>query len=55
MIRSFLLRGMLCGIVAGFFAFFFTHQANEPHMTQAIAFETQMRIALGNPLNSARS
>jgi hypothetical protein len=50
MIRSFLIRGMLCGIIAGFFAFLFAHQVGEPQINRAIAFETQMQRASGKPL-----
>jgi predicted cobalt transporter CbtA len=49
MIRSFLIRGMLCGIVAGLFAFFYAHQAGEPQIGQAIAFEARMQHVAGEP------
>jgi predicted cobalt transporter CbtA len=49
-IRSYLLRGMLCGIVAGVFAFLYAHQIAEPQISQAVTFETQMRSAAGKPL-----
>jgi predicted cobalt transporter CbtA len=50
MIRSFLIRGMLCGIVAGIFAFFYARQFGEPQISHAIAFETQRQLASGKPL-----
>lgn len=40
---------MLCGIVAGIVAFLYAHQAGEPQIGHAIAFEAQMQRATGKP------
>jgi hypothetical protein len=42
MAGTLLLRGMLCGIVAGLLSFGFLRIAGEPQVDQAIAFETQL-------------
>jgi predicted cobalt transporter CbtA len=42
MTRSLLVRGMLCGLVAGLLAFAFARLVGEPEVERAIAFETQM-------------
>lgn len=49
MMGAFLMRGMLCGIVAGLLAFFYAHFIGEPEVGRAIALETQRRIASGMP------
>jgi predicted cobalt transporter CbtA len=41
MVRTFLVRGMLVGIVAGLFSFAFLKVYGEPQVDRAIAFETQ--------------
>jgi predicted cobalt transporter CbtA len=45
MIRTFLVRGMLVGVVAGLLAFGFAKVFGEPQINLAIAFETQMEKA----------
>jgi predicted cobalt transporter CbtA len=47
--RSLLLRGMLVGLMAGLLVFAFAHWAGEPHVDRAIAFETSMDQARGEP------
>jgi hypothetical protein len=42
MVRTFLVRGMLVGIVAGLLSFGFLKIYGEPQVDRAIAFETQM-------------
>jgi predicted cobalt transporter CbtA len=42
MVRTFLVRGMLVGIVAGLLSFGFLKVYGEPQVDRAIAFETQM-------------
>ena len=42
MVRTFLVRGMLVGIVAGLLSFGFLKLYGEPQVDRAIAFETQM-------------
>jgi predicted cobalt transporter CbtA len=42
MVRTFLVRGMLVGIVAGLLCFGFLKVYGEPEVDRAIAFETQM-------------
>jgi predicted cobalt transporter CbtA len=42
MVRTFLVRGMLVGIVAGLLCFGFLKVYGEPQVDRAIAFETQM-------------
>ena len=42
MVRTFLVRGMLVGIVAGLLSFGFLNLYGEPQVDRAIAFETQM-------------
>jgi len=42
MVRTFLVRGMLVGIVAGLLSFSFLKVYGEPQVDRAIAFETQM-------------
>ncbi len=49
MARSLLLRGMLAGLVAGLFVFAFARWAGEPQVDRAIAFETSMSQAKGEP------
>jgi predicted cobalt transporter CbtA len=49
MARSLLLRGMLAGLVAGLFVFAFARWAGEPQVDRAIAFETSMDQAKGEP------
>lgn len=45
--RAFLLRGMLCGLIAGAMAFAFAKWYGEPQIAQAIVFETQLQHAKG--------
>jgi len=47
MTRSLLVRGMLCGVVAGILAFAFARLAGEPEVERAIAFETRLDQARG--------
>lgn len=49
MIRTLLVRGMLVGLVAGLFMFAFARWSGEPQVDQAIAFETSMDQAKGEP------
>src|ERR1700743_3260426 len=49
MVRTLLLRGMLVGLVAGLFVFAFSHLAGEPQGDRAIAFESSMDQAKGEP------
>src|ERR1700691_4579837 len=52
MVRTFLVRGMLVGIVAGLLSFGFLKVYGEPQVDRAIAFETQMdeaNAAAGKP------
>jgi hypothetical protein len=42
MVRTFLVRGMLVGIVAGLLSFGFLNVYGEPQVDRAVAFETQM-------------
>jgi len=41
MVRTFLVRGMLVGIVAGLLSFAFLKIYGEPQLDRAVAFETQ--------------
>ena len=41
MVRTFLVRGMLAGIVAGLLSFAFLKVYGEPQVDRAVAFETQ--------------
>jgi hypothetical protein len=41
MVRTFLVRGMLVGIVAGLLSFAFLKVYGEPQVDRAVAFETQ--------------
>jgi hypothetical protein len=41
MVRTFLVRGMLVGIVAGLLSFGFLKVYGEPQVDRAVAFETQ--------------
>jgi hypothetical protein len=41
MVRTFLVRGMLVGIVAGLLSFAFLKFYGEPQVDRAVAFETQ--------------
>ena len=45
MIRTFLVRGMLVGIVAGLLSFAFLKIYGEPQVDRAVAFETQQEEA----------
>ncbi len=45
MVRTLLVRGMLCGIVAGVLAFGFGRVFGEPQVDRAIAFESRMEAA----------
>src|ERR1700690_3675992 len=45
MVRVFLVRGMLVGIVAGLFCFGFLKVYGEPQVDRAIAFETKLADA----------
>jgi predicted cobalt transporter CbtA len=49
MARTLLLRGMLVGLVAGLLVFAFARWAGEPQVDRAIAFETSMDQAKGEP------
>jgi predicted cobalt transporter CbtA len=49
MARSLLLRGMLVGLLAGLLGFAFARWAGEPQVDRAIAFETSMDQAKGEP------
>lgn len=49
MTRTLLLRGMLVGLVAGLLVFAFARWAGEPRVDKAIAFETSMDQAKGEP------
>src|ERR1700728_2054487 len=49
MARSLLLRGMLVGLIAGLCVFAFARWAGEPQVDRAIAFETSMDQAKGEP------
>ncbi len=49
MIRTLLLRGMLVGLVAGLLAFGFAKIVGEPQVDKAIAFESAMDAAKGEP------
>ena len=49
MVRALLLRGMLAGLVAGLMVFAFARWAGEPQVDRAIAFETRMDQAKGEP------
>jgi hypothetical protein len=42
MVRTFLVRGMLVGVVAGLLSFGFLRIYGEPQVDRSIAFETQM-------------
>lgn len=48
MIASYLMRGMLAGVVAGLLTFGFARVYGEPQVDQAISFETQMNGAGGH-------
>ncbi len=45
MVRSFLIRGMLVGLITGVFVFGFSKVFGEPQVDRAIAFETAMEAA----------
>jgi predicted cobalt transporter CbtA len=47
MTQTLLLRGMLVGLVAGLLVFGFARWLGEPHVGQAIAFETKLEQARG--------
>jgi hypothetical protein len=49
MARSFLIRGMLCGLVAGLLVFLFAKYFGEPNVDGAIAVEDQIARAAGEP------
>jgi predicted cobalt transporter CbtA len=49
MTRALLLRGMLVGLVAGLLVFAFARWTGEPQVDKAIAFESQMELAKGEP------
>src|SRR6202000_2421720 len=49
MARSLLVRGMLVGLLAGLLAFAFARWVGEPEVERAIAFETRMDHAKGQP------
>jgi hypothetical protein len=49
MARSFLIRGMLCGLVAGLLVFLFARYFGEPNVDGAIAVEDQIAKAAGEP------
>lgn len=49
MARSFLIRGMLCGLVAGLLVFLFAKYFGEPNVDGAIAVEDQIAKAAGGP------
>jgi predicted cobalt transporter CbtA len=49
MARTLLLRGMLAGLVAGLMVFAFARWVGEPQVDRAIAFETSMDQAKGEP------
>src|ERR1700761_8743707 len=49
MTRTLLLRGMLAGFVAGLFVFAFARWVGEPQVDRAIAFESNMDRAQGEP------
>jgi hypothetical protein len=49
MTRTLLLRGMLVGLVAGLIAFAFARWAGEPQVDRAMAFESSMDQAKGEP------
>ena len=49
MARSLLVRGMLVGLLAGLLAFAFARCVGEPEVERAIAFETRMDQAKGQP------
>jgi hypothetical protein len=49
MARSFLIRGMLCGLVAGLLVFLFAKYFGEPNVDGAIAVEDQIHQAAGDP------
>jgi predicted cobalt transporter CbtA len=49
MVRTLLLRGMLAGLVAGLMVFAFAHWTGEPQVDGAIAFESRMDQAKGEP------
>jgi hypothetical protein len=47
MARSFLIRGMLCGLVAGLLVFLFAKYFGEPNVNGALAVEDQLAKAAG--------
>src|SRR5580658_6929757 len=49
MARSLLVRGMLVGLLAGLLAFAFARCVGEPEVERAIAFQTRMDQAKGQP------
>jgi hypothetical protein len=49
MMRTFLIRGMLCGVLAAFVAFGFGKVAGEPQIDRAIDFEYTTSQAAGQP------
>lgn len=52
MTRTLLLRGMLIGLIAGLLVFGFARWAGEPQVDHAIAFETSLDHARGEPAES---
>jgi predicted cobalt transporter CbtA len=55
MVRTFLVQGMLVGIVAGLLAFSFAKLFGEPQIDLAIAFETRMEKAKAQGAEAARA
>lgn len=47
MVRTFLIRGMLCGIAAGLLVFIFAKLFGEPSVDSAIGFEEQLAHLAG--------
>jgi hypothetical protein len=55
MVRTFLVRGMLVGIVAGLLSFAFLKVYGEPQVDRAVAFETQQDEAKAAAQRAAES
>jgi ABC-type nickel/cobalt efflux system permease component RcnA len=55
MVRTFLVRGMLVGIVAGLLSFVFLKVYGEPQVDRAVAFETQQDEAAKAAAQEAES